>query len=336
MKVTIGLIGIGDILTNHLEALKANPEFQLVSVCRRSAEKLREQARDLNCKGFTDYRELLAEHPDVVLVSLPHGLHCAVTIEALHAGCYVLVEKPLAVSADECRRMLETAKACGRHLIVTEGASFCPGAVLTGRKFQAGVLGRFLTGSIINERFYFHDGRPAWFLDPALSGGGMFSNVGLHRLATARACLPGLTPVAVSASVSHVPEYPVEACTSALVRYREGGAMLYEEVGYHPRPQWLNVGTHFVFEAGIVAWDDDAWRMMKRSGEEVTEPLPPNTVPYAPIYANMLRAIRGDEYAPQAWECAVDAVIVQAAYASSREGREIDLTTPEWSIPRIA
>lgn len=334
MSVTIGFIGLGNIISHHLTGLKATPGLQLVSVCDVDPEKVKRWSQELRCRGFTDYRDLLAEPPDAVLVALPHGLHCEAAVEALRAGCHVLVEKPLAVSVDECNRMLRAARQCGRHLIVAETAGLQPGPALTGEKFRAGDLGRFFTGSILNERFYFHKGRPAWFLDPATSGGGMFSNVGLHRLAIARACLPGLTPVSVSASVSHVPEHRVEACTSALVRYREGGAMLYEEVGYYPRPEWLNVGTHFIFEEGIVMWDDKAWRAMPRKGSQIEEPLPPAGGGYGPIYAGLLRAIRGETCGPEAWEYAVDTAIAQAAYASAREAREIDLTRPPWVIDR--
>ena len=329
-KVTIGCIGVGEILDAHLKGLRANPEYELVSICRRSEDKLHRMAAQLGCEGFTNYHELLAQKPDVVLVSLPHGLHCRVTLEAFEAGCHVLVEKPMAVSLDECNRMLRAAHERGRHLIVTEAASFTPGAILTGQRFKAGELGRFFTGSIINERFYFHEGRPRWFLDPAMSGGGMFINVGVHRLATARACLPGLVPVSVSASVCYLPDHDCEACTSAIVRYKEGGSMLYEEVGYYPKPEWLNVGTHFVFEEGIVTWDDRTWRLMRRDGRQIGEALPAAGAPYAPVYANMLRAIRGEEYGPKARECALDVAVAQAAYVSARDKREIYLTSGEW------
>jgi len=332
MSVTIGLIGIGNIVDSHLNAIKENPEYKLVSVCRRSEDQLRRMADKLGCRGFTDYRDLLAEAPDVVLVSLPHGLHCRVTIEAMQAGCNVLVEKPMAVSVEECRTMLRAAEEYGRQLIVTEVAGFYAGPVLTGKKFKAGDLGRFFTGSVINERFYFHEGRPRWFLDPAMSGGGMFANVGLHRLAVARACLPGLTPVSVCGSVSHVSDYEVEACASAIVKYREGGCMLYEEVGYYPKPEWLNVGTHFVFEEGVVGWDDKSWRIMTRCRGQIEEELPVSADGYVQSYANMLRAMRGEDYSPKTWEYAVDTSIAQGLYAGAREGREIDLTSPEWSI----
>lgn len=330
-KITIGIIGVGNILGSHTQALKANPDFDLVSVCRRSQDKLREAAEQLNAKGFSDYHDLLADPPDVAMISLPHGMHAQVTLEAFEAGCHVLVEKPMAVSVAECNTMLNAAKSYNKHLIVTESAYFYPGPQRTGEKFQAGQLGRFFTGSIINERFYFHEGRPSWFLDPVMSGGGMFANVGLHRLAIAQAALPGLTPISVSGAVCHAKDYRIEACTSAIVKYKDGGSMLYEEVGYYPKPPWLSVGTHFIFEEGIVSWSDDTWRMMKRNGEQVEEPLDPSPG-YAPIYASMLRAVRGEPYEPNARPFAVDTAIAQAAYASSRLNREIDLTSPEWAI----
>ncbi|MBT4497720.1 MAG: Gfo/Idh/MocA family oxidoreductase [Gemmatimonadetes bacterium] len=330
-RCTLGIIGAGNILDSHLRALEQLPRIDVTAVCDTHVERRKQIAAQLNIRSYADYRDLLAEPPDAVLVALPHGLHCAVTVDALRAGCHVLVEKPMAVDVEECRQMLSAAEMCGRQLLVAESASSLPGPVRTGEKFARGDLGEFFTGGIVNERFYFHEGRPAWFLDPVMSGGGMFANVGLHRLAVTRACLPNLTPISVSGSVSHQPEWQVEACTTALVRYAEGGSVFYEEVGYFPRPEWLNAGTHYIFAEGIVTWDDRRWRMMSRSGAEYEEDLPPNPG-YLPIYENLLKAMCGQDYTSRARECAADTAIVQAAYASARAGREIDLRSPEWCI----
>ena len=110
--------------------------------------------------------------------------------------------------------------------------------------------------------------------------------------------------------------------------------MLYEEVGYYPRPEWLKFGTHFVFEEGIVAWTETSWRLMTRRGKEFEEPLPPMPRHYGPVYENLLRAVRNEGYRPETWEYAADVAIAQAAYASSSAGHEIDLTNTEWSIAR--
>lgn len=289
-------------------------------------------AEETGTRGFVDYRDLLAHAPDAVAICLPHSLHRAAAMTAFEAGCHVLVEKPMATTVADLNAMLDGANSHGKLLIVTDSASFLPGPMVTGRKFRQGILGKFLSGSIINERFYFTEGRPAWFLDPAQSGGGMLSNVGVHRFAIARACLPGLTPESVSASVAHIPAHQIEACASVLVRYQEGGAMIYEEVGYYPKPPWLNVGTHLNFQHGIVSWDDTTWRMMGQDGTDYEEPLPSVDPPYEQIYRSFVRALEGEPYRPEAWELATDAAIAQAAYASSRERRQIGLSEASWRI----
>ena len=76
-------------------------------------------------------------------------------------------------------------------------------------------------------------------------------------------------------------------------------------------------------------WSPLRFDVMTRSGEH-GESLPP-AERYAPVYRNMLRAIRGEDFGPKASEYAVDVAIAQAAYASSRDGQAIDLTSPAWT-----
>jgi hypothetical protein len=150
----------------------------------------------------------------------------------------------------------------------------------------------------------------------------MFANLGVHRLALARACLPGLVPGVVSAAMARPSPDPVEACATALVRYRGGGAMLYEEVGTAPRPAWLAAGIHLVFERGIVGWDATSWRLAGRDGAR-EETLPPAGPVYAPVWTAVAAALRGDGPAPDAGGNALDVAVVRAAYESARLGSEV-------------
>ena len=327
------MIGLGTIANAHLAAIDAQRRLRLAGLCDIDGDILRRRPAGAAVPGFSDYRDLLQSAPDVVVVALPHHLHCEVAVAALEAGCHVLVEKPLAVSVEQCRAMLQAAHRARRILTVSDTAAYHPGALLTGAHYDAGTLGRFFSGMHHNVRFYFHAGRPAWFLEPTASGGGMFANVGLHRLAQTRACLPGLIPCAVSAAVSRLAEYPVEACTSALVRYRGGGAMHYEELGYVARPAWWPLTTHYLFEEGMVTFDADRWGMVTRAGAEHEEPLEAPTNPYTPVYRDLLRRLDGEAaLGPEAWESAADVAVVQGAYASAKAGRETDLTAPDWRI----
>ena len=307
------------------------PQLKVTAVCDTDADRRCTWARRLGCGAYGDHHEMLASGPAIVVVALPHALHGPVALDALASGRHVVVEKPMALTVADCRDMLAESERRGCALVVSDAAAYAPGAVRTGEAFARGDLGAFLTGSIINYRAYFTPGRPGWFLDPALSGGGMFANVGVHRLAQTRRALRGLRPARVTASVVRPADRPVEACTSALVQYEQVGSMLYEEVGYFPRPDWLRIGAHFVFERGIVAWDDDAWRWQQADGAVVEEALPPARG-YQPVYEDLLRIIDGQVPHAAARDHAADAVLAQAAAASARSGQAIDLNDGQWAV----
>ncbi|MBT3275378.1 MAG: Gfo/Idh/MocA family oxidoreductase [Spirochaetales bacterium] len=331
---SIGIIGTGAIISSHVEALRSVPGYKVIAACdivRKNAEKVAIEFD--GCKVYTDYQQLLQLQPDVVLVALPHNLHCRISCDALRAGCHVVVEKPMATSAAECREMLETANENGRILYVSDSASYGKGQLLTGKKFQEGLLGRYFTGCVIGNRTYDLRNRPAWGLSVKGSGGGMFANVGVHRLAIARACIPGLVPRTVSGWVSRLPQHEIEACTSAIVKYDGGGAMHYENTGYFGAAPFGKT-MHFIFEEGIVAWEDRKWMIYNEGTgglhEETLEPVEPV---YVPFYRHFTRILEGDsDYRPKVYEYAVDTALAHAIYASSRAGNEINVLEPPWDL----
>jgi predicted dehydrogenase len=327
----VGISGLGAIRRAHLAPLAAHDRFLISVVHDADSARAAGVAREVGCTAAESFEALLATRPDVVVLLLPHDLHSSHALEALDAGCHVLVEKPMANSVEECCAMLRAAERADRVLRVADLSSYLPGAVETGRRFAAGDLGGFLSGAILNARFYFTDSRPAWFLDPERSGGGMFSNVGLHRLAEVRTVLPGLAPRTVDAAVTRLDAWQVEACTSALVRY-DRGAMHYEEVGYFPRPDWFASHTHFYFERGLVAFDHDAWRLVDRDGAEETVALPAEPG-YAPVYDDLAEALDGGlPRGPSARDSAGDVALVRAMYESGRTGRQVALAEEAFTV----
>ncbi len=94
----IGIIGAGWwAAANHIPALKANPDCEIVAVNRLGASELAEIQRAFGVeRGFEDYREMLASvEMDGVVISSPHVLHFEHASAALARGCHVLVEKPM-------------------------------------------------------------------------------------------------------------------------------------------------------------------------------------------------------------------------------------------------
>src|SRR5262245_31383621 len=102
-KVRLGFIGAGWWATaNHMPILATRDDVELTAVCRLGRPEL-EQVRDRFGFGFAteDYRQLLEQPLDAVVVTSPHSLHYEHTRAALEHGLHVMVEKPMALRGAE-------------------------------------------------------------------------------------------------------------------------------------------------------------------------------------------------------------------------------------------
>lgn len=119
MTVRIGLIGAGgmgrahvDRITNELSGGK------IVAVADINIEGARAVAEPLGAKAYGSGPELIAD-PDVdaVLIATFGKVHCPDVIAAAEAGKYVLCEKPLATTGEDCRRIMEAEQKAGKQLV---------------------------------------------------------------------------------------------------------------------------------------------------------------------------------------------------------------------------
>jgi myo-inositol 2-dehydrogenase/D-chiro-inositol 1-dehydrogenase len=119
-KVRFGLIGYGAWGSFHAQAIAKTPGAELVAIAAKS-EKTTRAAREAfpTATVYDDYRTLLKE-ADVELVDvvLPSYLHFEVGRAVLESGRHLLMEKPLALSVDDCRTLIDTARQRGKLLAV--------------------------------------------------------------------------------------------------------------------------------------------------------------------------------------------------------------------------
>lgn len=162
-KVGIGIIGCGNIAPAYFKGAKLFEVLDMVACADLNMETATKLAEEHGCKAQT-VEELLA-NPDVQLVinlTIP-AVHAKVSLAALNAGKHVHSEKPLAVSLEDAKQVIDTAKAKGL-LVGCAPDTFMGGGLQTCRKLvDDGWLGRVTSGSA----FLMSRGPESWHPNPS-------------------------------------------------------------------------------------------------------------------------------------------------------------------------
>jgi predicted dehydrogenase/nucleoside-diphosphate-sugar epimerase len=141
-RFKVGLLGAGYIVQAHARALAALDDVQMVAVCDLSKERASQVAATFGIgRVFTSIDELIASDCDVVHVLLPPFLHEDVTRRLLEAGKSAFVEKPMGLSAGDCKALAELAASRGLRLGVNHNFLFMPGYEAMRRDATSGALG---------------------------------------------------------------------------------------------------------------------------------------------------------------------------------------------------
>ncbi|MFQ5907012.1 MAG: Gfo/Idh/MocA family protein, partial [bacterium] len=111
MTLRVGLVGCGYNSDNHLRVYSRTPGVEAVALCDINPLKVEEQARKYGVeKTFTDFESMLSVDLDVIDIVTPVHTHSQLSVTALESGFNVLVEKPMAASAEGCMEMIEAAE----------------------------------------------------------------------------------------------------------------------------------------------------------------------------------------------------------------------------------
>ncbi len=120
--IQVGIIGSGFIGPAHLEALRRLGDVEVVALCDSTREAAESKARALHVPHAYDSVDALLAHPGLAVVHncTPNHLHAAINRQILRAGKHVFSEKPLCMTSDEARELVQLAEQAG----VVHGVSF--------------------------------------------------------------------------------------------------------------------------------------------------------------------------------------------------------------------
>ncbi len=116
MSLRVLVVGLGTMGQSHALALQGMAGVQIVGLVNRSARALPEALR--GCPVLPDFEAGMALKPDLVVIATYTDSHADLAIRAMQGGAHVFVEKPLAGEVEAAERVVATARATGRKLIV--------------------------------------------------------------------------------------------------------------------------------------------------------------------------------------------------------------------------
>lgn len=176
-KLKFALIGCGRIALRHAEII--NNIAELTAVCDIKPERADEFSKKFFSKPYTSIEDLLLNEKDtdVVSVCTPNSFHSAHTIAALKAGKNVVCEKPMAISVDECKKMMIEADLTGKDLFIVKQNRFNPPVAALKQVIEAGRLGKILNVELNcfwnrNDEYY---RQSDWKGKKAIDGGTLFT-----------------------------------------------------------------------------------------------------------------------------------------------------------------
>ena len=344
---------IADFYTTTLHARRGRDRVR--AVYSRTEERGRDFAARWGIPVHTADLRAAVEHPDTdtVVIGLPNHLHEAAVEAVARAGKAVLLTKPLARTAAEARRILETVERAGIFAGYLEDLCYTPKTLRAVATVREGAIGDV---TWVRAREAHPGPHSAWFWDGRLTGGGAIIDLGCHCIEIIRNFVgKGNRPVEVMCHTDTL-VHPIsdEDNAIALIRFESGavgqfevswtfrgGMDLRDEVAGTDGTIWLN---HFLrtgyemFTAGgrggyVAEKAESGTGWLFPVGDEVSE------LGYVDMFTDMFDALDGGR-PPQ--ETFYDGYVVNAvmdsAYRSARSGRWEPVELFEWRggvTPRI-
>ena len=223
--VGVAIVGPGKVAHIHAQILVTLPQSRFVAVCGRTPARTEAFAAQYGVRAYTNLVAMVQD-PEVqmVVICSPHPQHAAQAITAVEAGVHVLVEKPMAVTAADCNRMIAAAAAAGVKLGVISQRRWYEAVQRVKVAIDSGKIGRPILGTVTvlgwrGPEYYAMD---AWRGTWDGEGGGVLVNQTSHQLDLFQWLMGPVAEVfGYWANLNH-PTVEVEDTAVAVLRFHNG------------------------------------------------------------------------------------------------------------------
>jgi len=221
-KLRLGVAGLGKAFSLMVPTFANHPLVHIAAGADRREDARARFSLDYGVKAFTTVEQLCSERSvDAIYISTPHQFHVEHARLAAAAGKHILVEKPMALSVDECRAMIDAARAAKVQLVVGHSHSFDGPIRRTREIIESGSVGRLRMITAVNFTDFLYRPRRPEELDTA-QGGGVLFNQAPHHVDVARYLGGGRVARVHCFAGAWDPQRPTEGAYSASLTFEDG------------------------------------------------------------------------------------------------------------------
>jgi predicted dehydrogenase len=184
-KIKLGLMSPGTWGWNILKSAQYSDKIEIVVCSSRSKETAEKAGKEFNIRTVDSYNDLLNENVEGIILPTPNHLHCEQTLAAASAGKHILVEKPIANTLKEAKKMDDACKSAKVVLMVGHSQRKMPACRTAKRLIDSNKYGLPINAiaclGMQGVKMY---GLGHWLLDGKLNLGGSLYMMGVHAADT--------------------------------------------------------------------------------------------------------------------------------------------------------
>ena len=223
-----------------VHAAADHPDFVLKAAADPQPGPREKFALDHNARAYEDVRMLVRDPAvQVVYIATPHQFHAPHAILAAEHGKHIILEKPMALTLDDCDAIIAAVERHKVHLIVGHTHAFDPAVRLMREIIVRGELGKLGLIHSFNYTNYLYRPRRPEELDTSLGGGILFNQVP-HQIDTARLLAGGIVRSVRASTTILDPLRPTEASCAALLQFDSGAmaSLVYSGYDHFDSDEW--------------------------------------------------------------------------------------------------
>lgn len=338
--IGFGIIGCGMIANWHAGAVDKIDNTYLAGVVDLNKSAADAFAAKYGVNAYDSVEALLSDDQiEVVCICTPSGLHASLAIKVSNSGKHVVVEKPMAITKEECKQIINACEINNTKMCVISQLRFSDAVKELKKAVDDNILGKLVMGDVYMKFFRSQEyyGKSSWKGTWKMDGGGALMNQGIHGIDLLQYIMgPVKSVFAHTRTLARNIE--VEDTAAILLEYENGAVGVVQGTtsiypGFNRRLEVNGEKGSIVLEEDTIAsWDIEGQEMPesvvigKTSIGAASDPADISIEGHVLQLKDMIDAIKNDRKPlVDQYEGKKPVEIILAAYESSKKGRRIDL-----------